>query len=126
MTNRVPQDAPLDPWAEISLEQERRATMQLEAKIEADRIEAQQKADRRESLLTGAGIIAGLAVVAAGLFGLGWLIADNAGNARQDKIDEVRARNELIQNCASIDNDVERQLCYLAAGIDLTAEGESE
>lgn len=116
--------APLDPWAEISLIQEKQNLIRLEADIEQekrdDAMEAAAKADAHSRALsrhTQYGYVGITLVIVAAILGVIFLIHMKMDNGAEQRLRSESLRTEQVQACTTLDEPIERQYCLLTLNV---------
>lgn len=110
--------ATLDPWAEQMLLQERRMTLETEARIEADSVAAERRHDRRTQVLNGVGYSFGGILALALVLGIVYAIWSAADRGRQNDLHKTEERTLQVRYCTELEEPLERQFCLMALGLE--------
>jgi hypothetical protein len=126
---RPAEEAALDPWVEVTAQQERQKTLRLEADIANEQRDDERRSyadrhrhDRRMQRIKYYGY-AGIAFgVSAGIVGFVLALTNHLGNSDELRNEREVERTEQVEACVSLDEPIERQFCLVTLGIDQTPE----
>lgn len=110
--------AALDPWAEISVLDARRSTMEAEARIKAAEWAAERKHDRRVMVWKGLGYTLFGAGVCGVLGGIIYALWSEDHNDERHKLEIEQERTEQVAHCTSLNEPIERQYCLLSLNLE--------